>query len=218
MRARANALLWLLGSAVTIAAFVTAVRGVEQNQTLVADLVRVPAGCATTVDVSESGAFYVYVETKGRVMAIDGCDNGSRTYESEVAPDVDVTVSDRTGSGTTTRDDDTVSYNTPEGVGRSILRVEVSEPGTFDIEVRSADSSAVVTVGPNVAVEKNRLVLLAVVGVLTGLLMMAIALIGTVRRRRRPDNAGPVVKYAVESGEPTLTWAPPRPEDRAPGR
>lgn len=218
MRARANALLWLLGIGVTVAAFVSAVRGVEQNQNMVADLVRVPAGCATTVDVSEAGTFFVYVERKGRVATIEGCDNGARTYESEVSPEVDVEVRDGSGTGGAIDDDDSVSYSTPEGVGESILRVEVTEAGTFVIEVRSSDPSAVVAVGPDVAVERNRLVLIAVVGVLIGLLMMAIALIGTVRRRRRTVNTGPVVSYGTATDEPTLTWAPPRPEDRAPER
>lgn len=216
MRARANALLWLLGIVITVAAFVVAMRGVEQNDRLVADLVRVPAGCATTVDVSASGTYFVYVETKGRVDSIDGCDNDSRTYNTDSAPDVDVTILDRAGDMVEQTSDDTVSYSTPSGVGRSIGSFEVAEPGRYVIEVRSATRSAVVTVGVDAAVEKNRLVLIAVVGVLVGLLMMAVALIATVRRRRRPATTGPVVMYGSGSDEPSLTWAPPRPEDRAP--
>jgi len=215
MRARANALLWLLGIVITVAAFVVAMRGVEQNDRLVADLVRVPAGCATTVDVSASGTYFVYVETKGRVDAIDGCDNDSRTYNTDRAPDVEVTILDRAGDVVDQTSDDTVSYSTPSGVGRSISSFEVSEPSRFVIEVRSATQTAVVTVGADAAVEKNRLVLMAVMGVLVGLLMMAIALITTVRRRRRPQSTGPVVMYGTGSDEPSLTWAPPRPEDRA---
>lgn len=216
MRARANALLWLLGIVITVAAFVVAMRGVEQNDRLVADLVRVPAGCATTVDVSASGTYFVYVETKGRVDSIDGCDNDSRTYNTDSAPDVDVTILDRAGDMVEQTSDDTVSYSTPSGVGRSISSFEAAEPGRYVIEVRSATRSAVVTVGVDAAVEKNRLVLIAVVGVLVGLLMMAVALIATVRRRRRPTATGPVVMYGSGSDEPSLTWAPPRPEDRAP--
>lgn len=216
MRARANALLWLLGIVITVAAFVVAMRGVEQNDRLVADLVRVPAGCATTVDVSASGTYFVYVETKGRVDSIDGCDNDSRTYNTDSAPDVDVTILDRAGDVVEQTSDDTVSYSTPSGVGRSIGSFEAAEPGRYVIEVRSATQSAVVTVGVDAAVEKNRLVLIAVVGVLVGLLMMAVALIATVRRRRRPTTTGPVVMYGSGSDEPSLTWAPPRPEDRAP--
>jgi hypothetical protein len=216
MRARANALLWLLGIVITVAAFVVAMRGVEQNDRLVADLVRVPAGCATTVNVSASGTYFVYVETKGRVDSIDGCDNDSRTYNTDSAPDVDVTILDRAGDVVEQTSDDTVSYSTPSGVGRSISRFEAAEPGRYVIEVRSATQSAVVTVGVDAAVEKNRLVLIAVVGVLVGLLMMAVALIATVRRRRRPATTGPVVMYGSGSDEPSLTWAPPRPEDRAP--
>ena len=216
MRARANALLWLLGIVITVAAFVVAMRGVEQNDRLVADLVRVPAGCATTVDVSASGTYFVYVETKGRVDSIDGCDNDSRTYNTDSAPDVDVTILDRAGDVVEQTSDDTVSYSTPSGVGRSIGSFEAAEPGRYVIEVRSATQSAVVTVGVDAAVEKNRLVLIAVVGVLVGLMMMAVALIATVRRRRRPATTGPVVMYGSGSDEPSLTWAPPRPEDRAP--
>ncbi|CAB4572202.1 unannotated protein [freshwater metagenome] len=216
MRARANALLWLLGIVITVAAFVVAMRGVEQNDRLVADLVRVPAGCATTVNVSASGTYFVYVETKGRVDSIDGCDNDSRSYNTDSAPDVDVTILDRAGDVVEQTSDDTVSYSTPSGVGRSISSFEAAEPGRYVIEVRSATQSAVVTVGVDAAVEKNRLVLIAVVGVLVGLLMMAVALIATVRRRRRPTTTGPVVMYGSGSDEPSLTWAPPRPEDRAP--
>lgn len=216
MRARANALLWLLGIVITVAAFVVAMRGVEQNDRLVADLVRVPAGCATTVNVSASGTYFVYVETKGRVDSIDGCDNDSRSYNTDSAPDVDVTILDRAGDVVEQTSDDTVSYSTPSGVGRSISSFEAAEPGRYVIEVRSATQSAVVTVGVDAAVEKNRLVLIAVVGVLLGLLMMAVALIATVRRRRRPTTTGPVVMYGSGSDEPSLTWAPPRPQDRAP--
>jgi hypothetical protein len=218
MKARANALLWLLGIAVTVVAFVVAIRGVEQNDRLVADLVRVPAGCATAVEMSASGTYFVYVETKGRVDAIDGCDNDSRTYDTDRAPEVEVTILDRVGDEVDLTSDDSVAYSTPSGVGRSIGSFEADASGRYVIEVRSAASSAVVTVGVDAAVEKNRLVLIAVVGVLVGLLMMAIALIGTVRRRRRPASTGPLIMYGSDATEPTLTWAPPRPEDRAPGR
>lgn len=216
MRARAHVLLWLLGIAVTVASFVVAIRGVNQIERAVSDLVRVPAGCATTVEVSRAGTYVVYVENKGRVGAIDGCGNDSRTYDSEDVPEVEVTILDRAGDVVEQTGDESIAYSTPRGVGRSVATFEADAPGRFVVEVRSTTSEAVVTVGVDVAIEKNRTVLLAAVGVLAGLLMMAIALIITVRRRRRPAGTGPMVVYGNSQDEPSLTWAPPRPQDRAP--
>jgi hypothetical protein len=214
MKARTNALLWMCGIAITTVAFALAVRGVQQNEKMVADLVRVPAGCATTIDVSEAGTYYLYVETKGRVDSIDGCDNGSRTYEADDAADVDVTVLDDSGRDLDLAADESRRYDTPAGVGRSLASFDVDEPGRFVIEVRSSDSSAVVSLGVDVSVERNRWVLLAVLGVVLGMVIMLIALIATVRRRRRASRAETIVVYEPH-GTPSVTWAPPRIEDRA---
>lgn len=215
MTVRTNAVLWMVASLVLVAGFAIGVVGVGQNERLVKGLVRTPAGCSTTVSIDEPGTYYLYVETKGRVGSLEGCDNGARRYDLDAAPRVDVRVFDSRDQLVDQVDDDSIAYSTPSGVGESIASIEVDAPGRYVVEVRADDDSAVVALGRNAAVEANRTVLAAAAVVLLGLLAMVVALIGTVRRRRRTRRAATVVVYGSTSDSATVTWAPPQPQDRA---
>lgn len=213
MSLRKNAILWIVSTLVLVVGFALGVVGVGQNDQLVKKLVRTPAGCASTVRVDNAGTYYVYIETRGRVASLDGCDNETRTYDLDEAPSVDVRVFDASDQLLDQSRDDSVSYDTPAGAGDSIASIDIDEPGRFVIEVRSDDPSAVVAFGRSAAIEANRMVLSAAAVVMLGGLLMLISLIATVRRRRRARGSAAVVVYGSDS--PTVTWAPPRPEDRA---
>lgn len=214
---RGRAVLWLTGIVLMIGGFVMAVRGVDQNNRLIERLVRTPAGCSSTVEIASAGTYYLYVETKGRVEDLGGCSNDDRVYDLDEAPRVDVVVRETSGSDLALTPDDSVRYSGPSGVGESIASVRIPDSGRYVIEVRSADDAAVVTVGRDAAVESNALIRSAVVVVLCAILVMLIAIVMTVRHRRRERAVGgTMVVYATDDSAPMLTWAPPRPEDRAP--
>ena len=214
---KGRAALWLAGIALMVGGFAVAIRGVEQNNQLIERLVRTPTGCSSTVDVASAGTYYVYVETKGRVEDLGGCDNDDRVYDLDDAPSVDVNVRRVSGSDIELTPDDSVRYSGPAGVGRSVGRIEVTEAGRYIIEVRSAETAAVVTLGRDAAIENNPLLRAAVVVVLTSILLLTIAIIATIRGRRRARTlSGTVVVYGTNESDPMVTWAPPRPEDRAP--
>ena len=127
----------------------------------------------------------MYVETKGRVEDLGGCDNDDRVYDLDDAPSVDVNVRRVSGSDIELTPDDSVRYSGPAGVGESVARVDLPDAGRYIIEVRSAETAAVVTLGRDAAIENNPLLRAAVVVVLTSILLLTIAIIATIRGRRR---------------------------------
>ncbi len=212
MSSRRNAILWIVSTLVLVVGFALGVVGVGQNDQMVKKLVRTPAGCASTVRVDKAGTYYVYVETRGRVASLDGCDNETRAYDIDDAPSVDVRVYDSSDQLLDQNRDDSVAYDTPAGAATRLHR-STSINRTFRHRGAIDDPSAVVAFGRSAAIEANRTVLSAAAVVMLGGLLMLISLIATVRRRRRARGSAAVVVYGSDS--PTVTWAPPRPEDRA---
>ena len=88
---------WISAIIVFVVGITVALIGVQRDQELIADLVRTPSGCVSTVDISATGLYYVYVETKGTINEIGPCNNDGRNFEFDIPPEVTVTLTDAAG-------------------------------------------------------------------------------------------------------------------------
>ena len=158
---------------------------------------RGPVGCTTTLEFADTGTFFVYEEIVGSDSdAFAAC-------EPVATPDADFVVELRfDGRVVATRDDRSISYDTGAAIGESIGRVEIAEPGRYDLVVEGSDASVVAAVGrdPQQGVDELRrgAIVVAAVGVLLGGLMLLLA----GRRSRR------AATYAIPDGP---GWGPAGP-------
>lgn len=210
---------WWISAIVIFAVGMTvAIIGVQRDQELITDLVRTPTGCVSTVDISATGRYYVYVETKGTINEIGPCNNDARDFEFDIPPEVTVTLTDAGGDAIDLRPDDSVEYDAPDFMGESVATFVISEPGTFTVAVQSSQADAVVAIGRNASMLDGALLVSGASLVLIALALFILAIIATRSRRRARRrvvaNTQSDVYLAYESRD---MWAPPRPEDRAGG-
>jgi hypothetical protein len=207
---------WISAIVVFIVGMMLALIGVQRDQELIADLVRTPTGCVSTVDISATGRYYVYVETKGTINEIGPCNNDARNFEFDIPPEVTVTLTDAGGDAVDLRPDDSVEYDAPDFMGESVATFVISEPGTFTLVMQSPQADAVVAIGRNASMMDGALLVSGASLVLIALALLILAIIATRSRRRARQrvvaNARPEVYVTYESRD---MWAPPRPEDRA---
>jgi hypothetical protein len=207
---------WISAIAVFVVGMTLALIGVQRDQELIADLVRTPTGCVSTVDISATGRYYVYVETKGTINEIGPCNNDARNFEFDIPPEVTVTLTDAGGDAVDLRPDDSVEYDAPDFMGESVATFVISEPGTFTVAVQSPQADAVVAIGRNASMMDGALLVSGASLVLIALALLILAIIATGSRRRARRrvvaHGRPEVYVTYESRD---MWAPPRPEDRA---
>lgn len=207
---------WISAIVVFVVGMTLALIGVQRDQELIADLVRTPSGCVSTIDISATGRYYVYVETKGTINEIGPCNNDARNFEFDTPPEVTVTVTDAGGDTVDLRPDDSVEYDAPDFMGESVATFVIDEPGTFTLVMQSPQADAVVAVGRNASMMDGVLLVSGASLVLIALALLILAIIATRSRRRARQrvvaNARPEVYVTYESRD---MWAPPRPEDRA---
>ena len=207
---------WISAIAVFVVGMTLALIGVQRDQELIADLVRTPTGCVSTVDISATGRYYVYVETKGTINEIGPCNNDARNFEFDIPPEVTVTLTDAGGDAVDLRPDDSVEYDAPDFMGESVATFVISEPGTFTVAVQSPQADAVVAIGRNASMMDGALLVSGASLVLIALAILILAIIATGSRRRARRrvvaHGRPEVYVTYESRD---MWAPPRPEDRA---
>ena len=149
----------------------------------VEDLARAPIGCATTLDFADTGTFVLFVETKGKVGALDGdCPNANRSYaySGTDTPDVAIIITDSEGTEVGVSRDRSKSYDRGIYVGESVGTVTVSEPGEYVLTASSAEAEVVVTVGKDPADAAGSLRVGGFIaigaGVVVGLLMLLLAM------------------------------------------
>ncbi len=207
---------WISAIVVFIVGMTLALIGVQRDQELIADLVRTPTGCVSTVDISATGRYYVYVETKGTINEIGPCNNDARNFEFDMPPEVTVTLTDAGGDVVELRPDDSVEYDVPDFVGESVATLVIAEPGTFTLVMQSPQADAVVALGRNASMMDGALLVSGASLVLIALALLILAIITTRSSRRARQrviaNTRPEVYVVYESRD---MWAPPRPEDRA---
>lgn len=199
-------LLVLAGIAGAVVLWVMAERRPEQA---VDGFARAPVGCTTTLEFTDSGTFYVYEEVVDVASdAFDACPPDAtpgQEFGFELLDD---------GRPLVTRDDTSIEYDTADAVGTSVARVDIDDPGRYDLVVEGADPTVVAAVGrdPDAGIDDLRrgAIVVGVVGVLLGSLMLLLA----GRRSKRaatfstPD--GPGWGPRPTSTEPAV-WPPEPP-------
>lgn len=205
----------VVGLAVAIALWMA---GGSRRTDAVASLARAPIGCDTTLDFSEAGEYLVFVESKGTFADVRGDCDASGDYElGSSRPAIDITVLDPDGRQLDLADrSGTVSYSTSEYVGRSVLALEVDEPGDHVMRVESAGAAEfAVAVGrdPNsgVALLRGAAVAVGLLGLVVGLLLAIVA-----GRKRQP--AGPHWTPAQPQGSWPQGQQPGQPPYQQPGQ
>ncbi|MEI7505776.1 MAG: hypothetical protein WCK23_03070 [Actinomycetes bacterium] len=220
---------WWISAIVVFAVGMTlALIGVQRDQQIISDLVRTPSGCVSTIDISATGRYYIYVETKGTIADLGACNNDARAYTFETAPEVTVSLQSSDGTDVDVRPDDSVEYDAPDFVGKSMSTFVLSEPGTFTLVMQSNEPDAVIAIGRNASMMDGAMLISGASLVLVALALLILAIIATraSRRARRKVamSARPEVYVSYQSSSDSIVgsdtrssdpWAPPRPEDRA---
>ncbi|HEY3484648.1 MAG TPA: hypothetical protein VGK49_04650 [Ilumatobacteraceae bacterium] len=184
------------------------------------DLVRAPVGCDTTLEFTDTGTFFVFVETRGRLDEIRGDCAAPSTYSrsSDGAPDVTVEMFDDDGEPIEIRDVGRITYDTDVFEGESHGQVEIAERGTVVVRVTSPEfaddpggADFVIAVGRNPDDVANPVLYGAVAvgigGIAVGAVLLAFSGMRTRRRTREPQFPGPTSPWAP--GQYAPPTAPP---------
>lgn len=135
---------------------------------------RAPLGCTTTLEFSEVGTFYVFEEAGVTFEPVAGGCQPVATPGSAFAVQF---TGDRVPEALV--QDGSISYDVDGFDGRSVQRVEVTEPGEYAVAVSGSDLSVVAALGrdPNEGVDDLRrtALVVAIGGVVLGLALLTLA-------------------------------------------
>ena len=150
------------------------------------------------------------------------CNNDDRSYQFDTAPEVAVSLQSSNGIDVDVRPDDSIEYDAPEFMGRSVATFVISEPGTFTLVMQSNEPNAVIAVGRNASMTDGAMLVSGASLVLIALVSLILAIIATRANRRARRNIAPstrsevyVTYQSTSDSRSSDPWAPPRPEDRA---
>lgn len=169
---------------------------IQRHDDAVDGFARAAVGCTTTLEFSETGTFYVYEELGTLVEPPDGdcapISNPLQVFGFELTGESGEVVPRR---------DDSIRYDTDDYSGDSVARIEISEPGEYEIRVRGDDELTVAAIGrdPDDGVDelRQRAIAVAIAGVVLGVLLLVLA-------GRRSKHAG---EFATPEGP---GWGPQR--------
>lgn len=170
---------------------------------------RAPVGCTTTLEFTEGGTFYVFEEVGAARDAVGGgCQpvaDPSATFEVRFSGDV---------TPNSVLGDESISYDLDGFDGRSVQRIDITEPGQYTVEVVGDDLTVVAALGrdPDDGVDQLRrtALTLAVVGIALGLLLLVLA----GRRSKRaavavtPDGPGWGPATPTSPDDTDASWPP----------
>ena len=173
---------------------------------------RAPIGCTTTLDFTETGTFYVYEEVGATGDVADSrCQpvaDPSASFDVEFFGDLTPGDVD---------DDDSISYDVDGFDGRSVQRVQITEPGEYSLAVTGDDLTVVAALGrdPDDGVDDLRraAVIVAATGVVLGLLLLILS----GRRSKKaatatpPQGPGWIPSSMVDSTADDASWPPKAP-------
>jgi hypothetical protein len=153
------------------------------------NLARAPLGCTTSLQFDETGEYFVFVETKGSIGELRGdCPGTDTDYEFDGDAgdvDVDVTLIDENDEEIDTDRDDSVSYDTGDFVGESILTFEIEEAGDVEVTVSASDDEVMVAIGKDPSAAAGPLGLAGIVVMALGVVLgVVLFLLG--RRKKGP--------------------------------
>ena len=173
-------------------------------------LARAPVGCDAVLDFDDTGEFFVFVETTGRVADVRGDCDVAGVYDLEARPEVDVTVLDPDRRPLELTPDAGVDYDRAGFQGTSVATVEVTEAADHVIRVESDTVGFVVAIGrdPQAGAGVLRVAALGV-GVLGGGLGLAIVGLGLRGRRSIDERPGRYAPMAPTPGESWYATGPP---------
>jgi hypothetical protein len=172
-RGAAAAFGFLLLFAGLIGGGVLFVLSLQRHDKSIENFARAGVGCTTSLEFSKTGTFFVYAETAGDFDPQEiGC-------EPKATPGQAFFVNFDGPSPVSPRPDASISYDTDTFTGESVARFEITESGTYELQVRgdSTDTWAAVGRDPSENVDEMRrgAIIVAVVGVLLGGLLLALA-------------------------------------------
>ena len=152
------------------------VLSLQRHDKAIENFARAGIGCTTSLEFSKSGTFYVYEETAGDFDPQEtGC-------EPQVIPcgDSQPICFDFDGPAPVSpREDTSISYDTDDFTGTSVARFEVTESGTYELEVRgeSLDTWAAIGRDPSNNVDEMRrgAIIVAAIGIVLGGLLLGLA-------------------------------------------
>ncbi len=183
----------------------------QRERDAVAGLARAPVNCTTTLDFDRAGTYVVFVETEGELDQLPGdcpAPGGAFRHAGPGTPSVELRLSRPDGRAVELRTRTGHSYDVEGMRGRSVARVRIDEPGTYQLTVRAEATDVAVAIGRNPARDA---VALRVGGIALGVLCLVggVALIVAGLRRPRPAPGRSPSTPPTSPGPPS--WGPPSP-------
>ena len=168
----------------------------------IAKLAPAPIGCNTTLVFDETGTYTFFVETKGRIGAIEGdCASDARSYDVDSVPRVTLTLVDDDGDNV---DLDVVSgptYDRDGKRGTGVRSVDIDRTGSYVLTATADDTDAVIRVGHDPSSGVAALRVGAIVALIVGVVGGVVLLVVRPRTRRVPLT--PAIQPAWPTGLPT---------------
>lgn len=174
---------------------------------------RAPVGCATTLEFSEVGTFFVYEELPDEVEVPEG----DCVPTADPATTFDFTLTGP-GGAVSAIADESIAYDLDRAVGVSVARIEIAESGQYEIDVRGDDEEMVAAIGrdPDDGVEDLRRGALAVgaIGIVLGGLLLLLA--GRRSRRAATYDTPTGPGWGPTDRPPGAEWPPRAPQVSVP--
>ena len=172
---------------------------------------RAPVGCTTTLEFERTGTFTLFVETKGKVAAVEGdCAATGVGYDrgDDDLPRVSLSLVDSAGSPIELAAASSPSYVAGAFEGQAIQEVLITQPGTYRLTVTSEDTDFAVAVGGDPDADAATMKTIGIVVALGGLLLGGLLLLLGRRARGEPP-AAPSLGAPWQPVAPTVPgWSP----------
>lgn len=180
------------------------VRSLMWHDDAIEAFARAGVGCTTTLQFTETGIFYVFEETGGEPTSDDdGC-------EPQATPGQPFGIQFVGNDDVVVHEDRSITYETDEVAGRSLVRFEIDTGGNYEIAVRGDDVAVRAAIGrdPSEGVDdlRRNAILVGAAGVLLGVLLLLLA----GRRSKKaatpsiPDGPG----WGQRPGQGESAWPP----------
>jgi len=179
----------------------------QRHDKAIEKFARAGVGCTTSLEFSKSGTFYVYAETAGTFDPQEiGC-------EPQATPNQAFFVEFNGPAPVSPRADASISYDTGDFTGTSVARFEITESGTYELEVRgdSTDTWAAVGRDPsdNVDTMRRGAIIVAAIGVVLGGMLLLLA--GWRSKRASTPSIPEGPGWDLRPGESAVRAWPPEP-------
>ena len=165
---------------------------------------RAPVGCTTTLEFDKSATFTLYIESKGRIGAVDGdCEAGGTTYQrsDDGLPRVSLTLLNASDEEASLTAVDSPSYAEGDFAGQAQQSVDITEPGTYRLTVTSDDTDFAIAIGGKPDADSEAMILAGVGATTLGVLLGGLLLLLGLRRKKSTPPTSP-------TGGSSAMWQP----------